>query len=149
LEKSSKGSGLDNASADLPGGGARVDKLDLSRWGAGVLPAVRPSPRAEDVTYPPAFGQRWAGPEPGTYVMTCDCCKGRGMCLVRGMNSIYEMCVSCDGVGALTVIGERHGDIERQSQPTWADVFTFVAIAVFVTAVCCGLIIWAANAIKP
>lgn len=40
----------------------------------------------------------------------------------------------------------RHGDSRNYDQPTWGDVLTFMALAVFVAAIACLLIIWRAGA---
>jgi hypothetical protein len=91
--------------------------------------------------------ERAPGVRPGTYIARCDTCKGGGIVRVRGMQSIWETCILCDGTGKLVVHGQRHGDVKRREQPTWGDIAAFCLVAAGVVAGFCLLILWNAHAL--
>jgi hypothetical protein len=74
---------------------------------------------------------------PGTFLAVCDWCHGEGELWPS------RFCHKCRGTGLITCAGERSGDEARRKQPTGADIVTFCAFAVGVTAAMCWLLIWA------
>ncbi len=65
---------------------------------------------AQRKTSAPDYGQRQAGMRPGTYIVTCDWCKGSGMPTFLPSEMLDAKCIKCDGSGVITINGERHGD---------------------------------------
>lgn len=97
--------------------------------------------------YPgPAFAQREAGMKAGTYVVTCDACRGMGV--IRIGQQPLEPCEKCAGEGVLTIHGEREDDSMLRAQPSWGEVAWFVIIGILIIAIGCEVIIWKAGTIS-
>jgi hypothetical protein len=57
----------------------------------------------------------------------------------------WETCHSCEGEGTVVRDGEREGDSDRRTQPTWGDVLWFSLCSMVITALGCWLLIWRAR----
>ena len=99
--------------------------------------------------YAPDYGQRKAGMKPGTYVASCDWCRGEGLQKIANLPT--QRCMKCDGSGVLVINGERWGDAEKRQRddqiprPT-GHVMAFIG-AMFVIG--CILWLWAALSGNP
>jgi hypothetical protein len=66
----------------------------------------------------PALGGRQKGFRPGTYLVFCDLCQGRGH--MRFGLAPFGVCPQCDGARMLEVNGERQGDSAGRIDRIWA-----------------------------
>jgi len=62
-----------------------------------------------------------------------------------GPYNVWNTCLACGGEGMVVRDGEREGDSDGRTQPTWGDVLWFSLWTAAVTALFCWLLIWRAK----
>ncbi len=87
----------------------------------------------------------------GTYVALCHRCQGDGFFRTCGN---FEKCAICDGVGVLTVSGQRHGDAVKRNAvkrnavaKDLGNMALYLGIVLLAVAGLCLLVLWKANAL--
>jgi hypothetical protein len=89
----------------------------------------------------PAEAQAQAGMKPGTFVVQCDACRGKGY--MRFGTRPISHCYKCDGEGTLTIQSGRPG-----SPIPGVDRHMLLTVALWCLAVAgiCALLLWRAGA---
>lgn len=83
---------------------------------------------------------RQPGGRPGTFKSECVICQGKGCMRASGPYNVWNTCLTCGGEGTVIMDGEREGDSDRRTQPTWGDVALFSLVVAFFTAFGCALL---------
>ncbi len=69
----------------------------------------------------------------------------QGCMRASGPYNVWNTCLACGGEGMVVRDGEREGDSDGRTQPTWGDVLWFSLWTAAVTALFCWLLIWRAK----